>query len=195
MQQRTGLHKVTLCLNKCQKVISVLCCLAGQGVRASRSSLQNIYWAVMRSVFDNACLAFVSAAESHLEKLNALETETLRICSGSFNKISGNSNAGTNGRDAFKNQKSLVNAAILGQYPGVLWYTNPAKSVKTLLKTQWDKFYQFWTDWWSKAEKIRLCHSTASHFQSLSFLAGHSRCQVSNPKYIRNGGTSQNNCQ
>lgn len=75
------LNKIT---EKSKKVINVLRCLSGQEWGASRTSLQNIYWALMRSVFDYGCIAYMSAAESNLKKLDVLQAQALRICSGSF---------------------------------------------------------------------------------------------------------------
>lgn len=70
--------------NKCKKVNNVLRCLAGQEWGASRSSLLNIYWALMRPVVDYGCIAFMAAAESNLKKLDVLQAQALRICSGAF---------------------------------------------------------------------------------------------------------------
>lgn len=77
----THLDKVK---NKCKKVINILRCLSGQEWGASRVALQNIYWALMRSVFDYGCIAYMSAAESNLKKLDVIQAQALRICSGSF---------------------------------------------------------------------------------------------------------------
>ena len=70
--------------NKCKKVNNVLRCLAGQEWGASRSSPLNIYWALMRPVFDDGCVAFMAEAESNLKKLDVLQAQALRICSGAF---------------------------------------------------------------------------------------------------------------
>ena len=70
--------------NKCKKVINILHCLSGQEWGASRALLLNIYWALMRSELDYGCIAYMSAAKSNLKKLDALQAQTLRICSGAF---------------------------------------------------------------------------------------------------------------
>ncbi len=70
--------------DKSKKVINKLRCLSGWEWGASRSSLQNIYWALMRSVFDYGSIAYMSAAESNLKRLDVLQAQALRICSGSF---------------------------------------------------------------------------------------------------------------
>ena len=51
-------------INKCKKIVNILRCLSGQTWGPSRASLLNIYWALMRSVFDYGCMAYISAAES-----------------------------------------------------------------------------------------------------------------------------------
>lgn len=38
----------------------------------------------MRSVFDYGSIAYMSAAESNLKRLDVLQARALRICSGSF---------------------------------------------------------------------------------------------------------------
>ncbi|XP_050975638.1 uridine 5'-monophosphate synthase isoform X1 [Labeo rohita] len=70
--------------DKCKKVINMLRCLSGQEWGASRTSLQSIYWALMRSVLDYGCIAYMSAAESNLRELDVLQAQALRICSGAF---------------------------------------------------------------------------------------------------------------
>jgi len=70
--------------DKCKKIINIIRCLSGQEWGASRASLQNIYWALMRSVFDYGCIAYMSAAETNLKQLDVLQAQALRICSGSF---------------------------------------------------------------------------------------------------------------
>ena len=71
-QKLTRNTHITKVQNKCKKVINILRCLAGQEWGASRTSLLNIYLALMRSVFDYGCIAFMSAAEIHLKKLDVL---------------------------------------------------------------------------------------------------------------------------
>ena len=58
--------------------------MSGQEWGASRASLLNIYRALMRSVLDYGCIAYMSAAESNLKRLDALQAQALRICSGAF---------------------------------------------------------------------------------------------------------------
>lgn len=70
--------------NKCKNIINILQCLSGREWGASRASLQSIYWALMRSVFDDGCIAYMSAAETNLKQLDVLQAQALRICSGSF---------------------------------------------------------------------------------------------------------------
>jgi len=48
------------------------------------NSLKHIYIALIRSTFDYACITFSSAAKSHLQKLDLVQTQALRLCSGAF---------------------------------------------------------------------------------------------------------------
>lgn len=70
--------------DKGKKIINIFLCLSGREWGASRASLQSIYWALMRSVFDYGCIAYMSAAETNLKQLDVLQAQALRICSGSF---------------------------------------------------------------------------------------------------------------
>ena len=68
---------------KCKK-LNLLRCLSGRDWGATRSSLFRIYQAVMRATLDYGCIAYMSAAESHLKKLDVEQARGLRICSGAF---------------------------------------------------------------------------------------------------------------
>lgn len=69
---------------KCKKINNLLRCLSGQDWGASRTALRNIYWALMRAALDYGCLAYMSAAECHLRKLEVEQAMALRICCGAF---------------------------------------------------------------------------------------------------------------
>lgn len=68
----------------------------------SRVSLQNIYRALMRSVFDYGCIAYMPVVESNLRKLDVLQDQALMIWTGSLKTFV--SNAGRNWRE---NQNNL----------------------------------------------------------------------------------------
>lgn len=70
--------------SKCKKVLDILRCLSGQTWGASWASLSNIYWALLRSIFDYSCVAYMSAAESSTKVLDVLQAQALRIYSDSF---------------------------------------------------------------------------------------------------------------
>ncbi len=69
---------------KCKKINNVLRCLTGLDWGETRSSLRKIYWALMRSTFDYGCIAYMSASETNLKKLDIEQAQALRICSGAF---------------------------------------------------------------------------------------------------------------
>lgn len=47
-------------------------------------ALRHIYTALIRSALDYACIAYGSAAKSHLQKLNVVQAQALRLCCGAF---------------------------------------------------------------------------------------------------------------
>ncbi len=70
--------------DKCKKINNLLRCLSGRDWGATRASLFNIYQAMMRAALDYGCIGYVSAAASHLKKLDVQQAQGLRICSGAF---------------------------------------------------------------------------------------------------------------
>lgn len=70
--------------DKCKNVNNLLRCLSGRDWGATRKSLLNIYQAMMRARIDYGSVAYMSAAESHLKKLDVEQAKALRICSGAF---------------------------------------------------------------------------------------------------------------
>ncbi len=69
---------------KCKKVLNVMRCLTGVDWGASRQSLREIYVALIKSVIDYGCIAYRDAARTTLTKLEVIQTQALRICSGAF---------------------------------------------------------------------------------------------------------------
>ncbi|ROL44097.1 Cystinosin [Anabarilius grahami] len=67
-----------------KKVLNVMRCLAGVEWGASRQSLKEIYVALIKSVIDYGCIAYRDAARTTLAKLEVIQTQALRICSGAF---------------------------------------------------------------------------------------------------------------
>ncbi|XDV47667.1 hypothetical protein PO909_017241 [Leuciscus waleckii] len=70
--------------DKCKSVNNLLRCLSGRDWGASRKSLLNIYKTMMRARIDYGSVAYMSAAECHLKKLDVEQAKGLRICSGAF---------------------------------------------------------------------------------------------------------------
>jgi len=68
-------------VEKCKKILNVMRCLCGFEWGASGSALRAIYTGLMRSVFDYGC-AYGSASKSLLNKLDVMQNQALRICSG-----------------------------------------------------------------------------------------------------------------
>ena len=74
---------------KCKKVNNLLRCLVGREWGADGAALRNIYEALMRSRIDYGCVAYMSAAFSHLQKLNVEHSKALRICCGAVKSSPG----------------------------------------------------------------------------------------------------------
>lgn len=59
-------------------------CVAEREWGASCRALHRLYVALIRSVLDYGCVAYGSAAKSHLKKLDVIQAQALRICCGAF---------------------------------------------------------------------------------------------------------------
>lgn len=75
-------------VSKCKKVINVMRCLAGTEWGADRAALRTLYIGLIRSVLDYGYVAYGSASKSVLAKLDKIQAEALRICSGAFKTTS-----------------------------------------------------------------------------------------------------------
>jgi hypothetical protein len=71
-------------VGKCKKVLNVMCCLMGKKWRAGRSSLRTMYVALIRSVIDYGSIAYGWAPRTSLKRLEVIQGQGLRICSGAF---------------------------------------------------------------------------------------------------------------
>lgn len=69
-------------IGQCQKVLNVIRCLSGTNWGASFIASKTIYVALIRSVIDYGSVAYASASKSQLEKLDKIQTQALRQCSG-----------------------------------------------------------------------------------------------------------------
>ena len=69
---------------KCKKVLNVMRCLRGIEWGASRPALKTIYIGLIRSVLDYGCIVYRSAANTALKKLDIVQHQALRICSGAM---------------------------------------------------------------------------------------------------------------
>lgn len=79
-------YKVHICkmIDKCNKVINILRCLAGSTWGAGRQAMMMVYRAMIRSVLDYGCIAYGAAANSVLQLLDVVQAKALRICTGAF---------------------------------------------------------------------------------------------------------------
>lgn len=71
-------------IDKCKKGINVMRCLAGAEWGACRFSLKRIYNALVRSTIDYGCVVYSSAAKTQLLKIDAIQSQALRICCGAL---------------------------------------------------------------------------------------------------------------
>ena len=83
-EKLTWRHHLETVRDKCKKVNNLLRCLTGRDWGATRTSLLNIYQAIMRATLDYGCIGYLSAAESHHRKLDVQQAQGLRIRSGAF---------------------------------------------------------------------------------------------------------------
>lgn len=70
--------------DKCKKVLNVMRCLVGNEWGADRTSMKTIYIGLIRSVLDYGCIAFGSAAKTSLRRLDNIQYQALRLCSGAI---------------------------------------------------------------------------------------------------------------
>ncbi|XP_035984330.1 uncharacterized protein LOC118557933 [Fundulus heteroclitus] len=78
-----GVH-IKKIIDKCRKVLNIMRCLVGTEWGADRKSLKAIYTGLIRSVLDYGCIVYNSAADTNLHKLNIIQHQALRICTGAF---------------------------------------------------------------------------------------------------------------
>ncbi|XP_052421445.1 uncharacterized protein LOC127964936 [Carassius gibelio] len=71
-------------IDKCKKSNNILRCVTGMEWGASRKSLLRIYSALIRSAIDYGCIIYGSASKSLIKKVEIVQAQSLRICSGAF---------------------------------------------------------------------------------------------------------------
>ena len=69
---------------KAKQALNIFKVVAGYKWGADRRTLQRLYWATCRSQIDYGCQIYGSASESQLGKLDSIQNEAMRICSGAF---------------------------------------------------------------------------------------------------------------
>ncbi len=71
-------------VNKCKKIINTMRCLVGSEWGADRMALKAMYSGLVRSVLDYGCVVYGSAAETSLRKLDNIQHQVLRLCTGAI---------------------------------------------------------------------------------------------------------------
>ncbi len=71
-------------VDKCKKAINLMRCLAGVEWGAYRQSLKRVYSALIRAAIDYGCMVYSSASKSQLLKVEAIQSQSLRICCGAI---------------------------------------------------------------------------------------------------------------
>ncbi|GFT37463.1 putative RNA-directed DNA polymerase from transposon X-element [Trichonephila clavipes] len=69
---------------RCEKSLNLLKVLSNTSWGADRTSLLGVYQAIVLSRIDYGCVAYGSACNSTLQKLDPVHHMALRICSGAF---------------------------------------------------------------------------------------------------------------
>uniref|UniRef100_A0A8C6LHB5 Reverse transcriptase domain-containing protein n=1 Tax=Nothobranchius furzeri TaxID=105023 RepID=A0A8C6LHB5_NOTFU len=78
-----GVHIQSI-MDKSKKVLNIMRCLVGSEWGADRKSMKAIFNGLIRSVLDYGCVAYNSAAKTTLLKLNSIQNQALRLCTGAF---------------------------------------------------------------------------------------------------------------
>uniref|UniRef100_A0A671QEF9 Reverse transcriptase domain-containing protein n=1 Tax=Sinocyclocheilus anshuiensis TaxID=1608454 RepID=A0A671QEF9_9TELE len=71
-------------VDKGKKAINVMRCLAGVEWGACRQSLKRIYCALIRAAIDYGSMVYSSASKTQLLKIEAIQSQALRICCGAI---------------------------------------------------------------------------------------------------------------
>ncbi len=71
-------------VDKCQKAIHVMRSLAGVEWGVWCQSVKRIYCALVRAAIDYGSMVYSSVSKSQLSKIEAIQTQALRICSGAI---------------------------------------------------------------------------------------------------------------
>lgn len=71
-------------VDKCKKALNIMRCLAGVDWGACRQSLKIIYCALIRSAIDYGSMVYCTASKTQLVKLEAIQSQAMRICCGAF---------------------------------------------------------------------------------------------------------------
>ena len=70
--------------SKCKKRINLMKAITGSTWGASTKALLTVYKALIRSVIDYGDIAYDSAANNHLNKLDKIQNHALKICAGAM---------------------------------------------------------------------------------------------------------------
>src|SRR5262245_45355915 len=69
---------------RCSASLNILKKLYGSKWGADRSSMLKVYFACVRSVLDYGSITYATASKNDLSKLNTIQNNALRLCTGSF---------------------------------------------------------------------------------------------------------------
>ncbi len=81
-------------VDKCKKAINLMRCLAGVEWGACRQSLKRVNSALIRADIDYGCMVYISASKSQLLKVEAIQSQALRICCGAIRSSPGTCRGG-----------------------------------------------------------------------------------------------------
>lgn len=71
-------------IDKCKKILNVMRCLVGSEWGADRMALKAIYVGLIRSILDYGCVVYAGASGTLLKKLDRIQYQALRLCTGAF---------------------------------------------------------------------------------------------------------------
>lgn len=123
-------------IDKCKKRINLMRCIAGNSWGASKKTLCYIYKALIRSRIDYGCEVYEAANKSNLKKLEIIQNQCLRICTGAIKSTTTNTLEVDCGVMPLDIRRIKLQIRLMTQY--IKTNNDPVKKV---LEDSWHKYY------------------------------------------------------
>lgn len=89
-QKLTWKKHINYIEDRCKHRLNVMRAISGVDWGASKETLLMIYRAMIRSIIDYGCIAYLNASTAITEKLDVIQTKALRICCGAMRSTAAN---------------------------------------------------------------------------------------------------------